>query len=141
MQHCLFLHSLYYGLHQPHVPRVPNERFAGQSGMGPRGDVILEADWCVSEFLKELDKLGLAENTIVVLTSDNGPVLDDGYKDDAVELVGDHKIAGPLAEERQVCSTEVHVYLLCFAGRQQLNHRFPMHSSARWICWHPLQPC
>ena len=55
--------------------------------MGPRGDVILEADWCVSEFLKELDKLGLAENTIVVLTSDNGPVLDDGYKDDAVELV------------------------------------------------------
>ena len=87
---------LYYGLHQPHVPRVPNERFAGQSGMGPRGDVILEADWCVSEFLKELDKLGLAENTIVVLTSDNGPVLDDGYKDDAVELVGDHKIAGPL---------------------------------------------
>lgn len=53
----------------------------------------LEAD-SVSEFLKELDKLGLAENTIVVLTSDNGPVLDDGYKDDAVELVGDHKIAG-----------------------------------------------
>ena len=64
--------------------------------MGPRGDVILEADWCVSEFLKELDQLGLAENTIVVLTSDNGPVLDDGYKDDAVELIGDHKIAGPL---------------------------------------------
>ena len=63
--------------------------------MGPRGDVILEADWCVSEFLKELDQLGLAENTIVVLTSDNGPVLDDGYKDDAVELIGDHKIAGP----------------------------------------------
>lgn len=87
---------LYYGLHQPHVPRVPNERFAGKSGMGPRGDVILEADWCVSEFLKELDKLGLTENTIVIFTSDNGPVLDDGYKDQAEELVGDHKIAGPL---------------------------------------------
>ena len=87
---------LYYGLHQPHVPRVPNERFVGKSGMGPRGDVILEADWCVDQFLKELDKLGLAENTIVILTSDNGPVLDDGYQDDAVELVGDHKIAGPL---------------------------------------------
>lgn len=53
--------------------------------MGPRGDVILEADWCVDQFLKELDKLGLAENTIVILTSDNGPVLDDGYKDDAVD--------------------------------------------------------
>ena len=87
---------LYYGLHQPHVPRVPNEQFIGKSGMGPRGDVILEADWCVSELLNELDKLGLSENTIVVLTSDNGPVLDDGYKDDAVELLGEHKPAGPL---------------------------------------------
>lgn len=86
---------LFYGLHQPHVPRVPNEKFVGKSGMGPRGDVILEADWCVSEFLKELDRLGLTENTIVILTSDNGPVLDDGYKDDAVELVGNHKPAGP----------------------------------------------
>ena len=86
---------LYYGLHQPHVPRVPNERFAGKSGMGPRGDVILEADWCVSEFLKALDTLGLTENTLVVFTSDNGPVLDDGYQDQAVESVGDHKMAGP----------------------------------------------
>lgn len=86
---------LYYGLHQPHVPRVPNERFVGKSGMGPRGDVILEADWCVAEFLKEMDRLGLTENTLVVLTSDNGPVLDDGYKDQAVELLGDHKPAGP----------------------------------------------
>lgn len=86
---------LYYGLHQPHVPRVPNERFAGKSGMGPRGDVILEADWCVSEFLNELDRLGLTENTIVIFTSDNGPVLDDGYKDQAKELLGDHKPAGP----------------------------------------------
>lgn len=86
---------LYYGLHQPHVPRVPNERFAGKSGMGPRGDVILEADWCVGEFLKALDDLGLAENTLVILTSDNGPVLDDGYQDQAVEMVGDHRMAGP----------------------------------------------
>ncbi|GKG73543.1 arylsulfatase [Parabacteroides goldsteinii] len=86
---------LYYGLHQPHVPRVPNERFVGKSGMGPRGDVILEADWCVSEFLEELDKLGLTENTLVILTSDNGPVLDDGYKDQAEELVGNHLPSGP----------------------------------------------
>ena len=64
--------------------------------MGPRGDVILEADWCVTEFLKEMDKLGLTENTLVIFTSDNGPVLDDGYQDQAVELVGDHKMAGPL---------------------------------------------
>ena len=66
---------LYYGLHQPHVPRVPNERFAGKSGLGPRGDVILEADWCVSEFLKELDKqaleLILSQNIIKPQTTDN----------------------------------------------------------------------
>lgn len=86
---------LYYGLHQPHVPRVPNERFVGKSGMGPRGDVILEADWCVTEFLKEMDRLGLTENTLVIFTSDNGPVLDDGYADEAEELVGNHKPAGP----------------------------------------------
>ena len=43
---------LYYALHQPHVPRLPNEKFAGKSKLGPRGDVILEADYCVQEFLK-----------------------------------------------------------------------------------------
>lgn len=87
---------LYYALHQPHVPRVPNARFAGKSSLGPRGDVILEADWCVGEFLKTLDELGLSENTIVIFTSDNGPVLDDGYKDQAIEKLGNHKPAGPL---------------------------------------------
>ncbi len=77
---------LYYGLHQPHVPRVPAKRFEGQSGMGPRGDAIVEADWCVGEVLKALEGEGLLENTLVIFTSDNGPVLDDGYVDEAREL-------------------------------------------------------
>ena len=63
--------------------------------MGPRGDVILEADWCIGEFLKTLDSLGLSENTIVIFSSDNGPVLDDGYEDQAIEKLGEHKPAGP----------------------------------------------
>ncbi len=87
---------LFYSLHQPHVPRVPHPRFAGKSGMGPRGDVILEADWCVGQLLDTLEELGIAENTIIVFSSDNGPVLDDGYKDDAVEKLGNHKPAGVL---------------------------------------------
>ena len=87
---------LYYGLHQPHVPRLPNEKFAGQSGMGPRGDAILEADWCVGQLLDYLQNKGLMENTVIIFTSDNGPVVDDGYKDDAVEKLGDHKPLGPL---------------------------------------------
>lgn len=87
---------LFYSLHQPHVPRVPNPRFVGASGLGPRGDVIIEADWAVGQFLDELDKLGLSENTIVIFSSDNGPVLDDGYKDDAVTKIGKHTPRGGL---------------------------------------------
>lgn len=87
---------LYYALQQPHVPRTPNPRFVGKSGMGPRGDVILEADWCVGELLKTLDEEGLTENTLIVFSSDNGPVLNDGYYDDAVEKLGEHTPTGGL---------------------------------------------
>ncbi len=87
---------LYYGLHQPHVPRVPHERFVGKTSMGPRGDAIIEADWCVGELIAKLEEEGLLENTLIVFSSDNGPVLNDGYKDKAPELIGDHKPAGEL---------------------------------------------
>ncbi len=87
---------LYFATQDAHVPRVPNQRFVGKSGMGPRGDAILEFDWSVGEVLSTLNKLGLEQNTIVILTSDNGPVVDDGYKDRAVELLGSHKPAGDL---------------------------------------------
>jgi arylsulfatase A-like enzyme len=86
---------LEFATHDIHVPRVPHPRFAGKSGMGPRGDAIVEFDWSVGEVLKALDAHGLAENTLVVLTSDNGPVVDDGYRDDAVETLGEHRPAGP----------------------------------------------
>lgn len=85
---------LYYALHEPHVPRVPSKPFDGKSGMGARGDVVLEADWCVGELMKALDERGLTDNTLVIFTSDNGPVLNDGYKDQAVELAGDHDPSG-----------------------------------------------
>ncbi|UMB54054.1 arylsulfatase [Lutibacter sp. A64] len=85
---------LYYAMQQPHVPRTPNPRFVGKSGMGPRGDVILEADWCIGEFMKTLEDEGLLENTLVVFSSDNGPVLNDGYFDDAVEKLGNHDPKG-----------------------------------------------
>lgn len=87
---------LYFATHDIHVPRVPHPRFAGKSGMGPRGDAILEFDWSVGEIMKTVDDLNLSRNTLIIVTSDNGPVVDDGYKDQAVELLGDHKPAGPL---------------------------------------------
>jgi arylsulfatase A-like enzyme len=81
---------LYYAMQQPHVPRTPHSRFVGASGLGPRGDVIVEADWCIGEFIKTLENEGLLENTLIVFSSDNGPVLNDGYYDDAEEKLGKH---------------------------------------------------
>ena len=87
---------LYYALQQPHVPRTPHPRFVGKSGMGARGDVILEADWCIGEFMKTLEEEGILENTLIVFSSDNGPVLQDGYYDEAIEKLGKHTPAGVL---------------------------------------------
>ena len=87
---------LFYTLQQPHVPRTPHPRFEGKSGMGPRGDAIIEADWCIGELYAHLEENKLLENTILILSSDNGPVLNDGYYDDAVEKIGDHTPSGGL---------------------------------------------
>ncbi|MEM9480136.1 MAG: arylsulfatase [Verrucomicrobiota bacterium] len=86
---------LFFSTHDIHVPRIPHSRFVGSSGQGPRGDAMVQCDWCVGELLNYLDKKNLAENTIVLFGSDNGPVLDDGYKDDANEKLGDHDPNGP----------------------------------------------
>lgn len=85
---------LYFATHDIHVPRVPNPRFVGQTTMGSRGDVIVQFDFQVGAILDALDKHGLAEDTLVIMTSDNGPVLNDGYKDQAVEKLGSHRPAG-----------------------------------------------
>ena len=87
---------LFFSTHDIHVPRIAHPRFAGKSSMGPRGDVILQLDWCVGELLKALDQHNLTRDTLVIFTSDNGPVVDDGYRDDAKEKLGSHKPAGPL---------------------------------------------
>jgi arylsulfatase A-like enzyme len=87
---------LYFSTHDIHVPRVPHPRFRGSTPMGARGDAIMELDWSVGRILDTLDRHGLAKNTLVIFSSDNGPVLDDGYQDQAVEKAGDHRPAGIL---------------------------------------------
>lgn len=82
---------LYVGTNDVHVPRYPHERFRDKSGMGYRGDAILQFDWTVGMIVEALEKAGILDNTLIVLTSDNGPVVDDGYADKAVELLGDHR--------------------------------------------------
>lgn len=85
---------LYYSLPSIHVPRSPGARFVGATKMGPRGDDIVQMDWMTGEVMKTLQKLGLDNNTLVIFSSDNGPVLDDGYADKAVQLLGNHQPAG-----------------------------------------------
>lgn len=86
---------LEFAAHDIHVPRVPHARFRGKTAMGPRGDAIVQFDDSVGRLLAVLDELHLAEQTLVIFTSDNGPVLDDGYADGAAEQVGAHRPAGP----------------------------------------------
>jgi arylsulfatase A-like enzyme len=87
---------LYYTLTEPHVPRMPATQFKGKSGLGYRGDAILQLDWTIGQLMKQLKSLGLVQNTLIIFTSDNGPVLDDGYQDGAVTMLNGHTPAGPL---------------------------------------------
>ena len=72
---------LHFATHNIHVPRVPNPRHRGKSQCGTRGDAIVELDAAVGEVLGTLDRLKLADNTLVIFSSDNGGVMDDGYQD------------------------------------------------------------
>ena len=87
---------LYYALTEPHVPRMPSTMFKGKSGLGLRGDAILQLDWAVGEILKQVKTAGIEKNTIIIFGSDNGPVLDDGYVDGAVTELNGHTPAGSL---------------------------------------------
>ncbi|MGL4993826.1 MAG: sulfatase family protein [Bacteroidales bacterium] len=94
---------LYFGTNDIHVPRFPNSRFVGKSGMGPRGDAILQFDYCVGRVISTLEKQGILNNTMIIISSDNGPILDDGYLDQSRELLGDHKPSGELRGNKYSC--------------------------------------
>jgi len=72
---------LYFPSQAIHTPRTPNKRFQGATKLGARGDSMVEFDWKVGEVIKALKEKGVYENTIIVLSSDNGPVYIDGYED------------------------------------------------------------
>jgi arylsulfatase A-like enzyme len=86
---------LYFATHDIHVPRVPEARFVGSSQCGIRGDAIQELDWSVGQVMGTLEKLNLAGNTLVIFSSDNGPVVHDGYNDGSERNLNGHKPAGP----------------------------------------------
>jgi arylsulfatase A-like enzyme len=87
---------LYLATSDIHVPRMPNEEFAGRSLCGVRCDVIEQLDWTVGQVLETLERHRLMENTLIIFTSDNGPVVDDGYADGSVEALHGHTPSGAL---------------------------------------------
>ena len=86
---------MYFATNDVHVPRFPHDRFREKNPMGLRGDAIAQFDWTVGQLMETLDQLELTENTLIILSSDNGPVVDDGYKDKAEELLNGHTPSGP----------------------------------------------
>lgn len=91
---------LFLATHDIHVPRVPHARFKGTSQAGVRGDTIHSFDWTIGQVMETLDRLKLTDNTLVMLTSDNGGVLDANGPDKehggTIETNNGHPHNGPL---------------------------------------------
>lgn len=95
--------------------------------MGLRGDAIVQFDWSVGQIMDTLDKLGLSENTLDILSSDNGPVVDDGYQDRAEELLNGHSPAGPLRGNKySAFEGGTRIPAIVRWPKELLQPRFPM---------------
>lgn len=86
---------LFMSMHENHVPRAPHPDFVGKSETGLRGDAVVELDHVVGELMSTLEELGLKDNTLVVFSSDNGPIFFDGYHDGSIENANGHPASGP----------------------------------------------
>ncbi|NWK56254.1 sulfatase-like hydrolase/transferase [Verrucomicrobiaceae bacterium N1E253] len=87
---------LYFASQDIHVPRAPHEAFQGSSSLGWRGDAMVQFDWTVGQIIQALEEAGLSEDTIVILSSDNGPVYGDGYADGSGDdATQGHDSSGP----------------------------------------------
>lgn len=93
---------LYLSLPENHVPRIPHPKFVGSSETSLRGDAVQELDWVVGKVINTLEERNLRENTIVIFSSDNGPVFYDGYRDGAIEEHDGHDPSGIYAGGKYV---------------------------------------
>jgi arylsulfatase A-like enzyme len=82
---------LYFALNTPHIPWQPPASVKGKSRVGPYGDMILLADWAVGRVLDTLDKQGIADETLVIFSSDNGPPRN---------AIGQHACTGPFRGQK-----------------------------------------
>ena len=83
---------LYFPLTAPHKPVLPHPRFRGKSGLGPYGDFVIQVDSTVGDVLKAVDDAGIAQNTVVIFTSDNGSFMHRLDETDAIDHVTDETV-------------------------------------------------
>jgi arylsulfatase A-like enzyme len=62
----------YVALTSPHTPILPGKEWQGKSGLGKYGDFVMQTDWVIGQILQAIDDAGFGENTLVIVTSDNG---------------------------------------------------------------------
>ena len=85
---------MYFCTNDIHVPRDPHKRFCGKSGLGIRGDVTVQMDDCLGRIRTALTENGY-DDCLFIFTSDNGPVISDGYLDNADVDCQGHNAAAP----------------------------------------------
>ena len=117
---------LYFPLGAPHKPVLPHSRFQGMTKLGPYGDFIAQVDWTVGQVLKTLDECKIADNTLVIYTSDNGSYMHRRDADDAVGHVDDETIQAFRADRHR----SNHVFRGTKADIWEAGHHVPF--LARW---------
>ena len=125
---------LYFATHDIHVPRVPHPRFVGKTGWARAATPSPSWTGPSASILDTLDRLKLARNTLFIFSSDNGPVVDDGYRDEAVEKLGDHKPAGPLRGGKYSAFEAARGCRSWSAGRARSSRASRRRRSARSTC-------
>lgn len=90
---------VYLALSAPHSPHLVPEFAAGRSEAGVRGDMVWLVDWAVGQIMDTLERLGAADSTLLIVTSDNGPLrgsLEPGARESTATVSNGHRSAGPL---------------------------------------------
>jgi arylsulfatase A len=79
---------LYMPLNSPHTPISPSKEWQGKSAIGPYGDFVMETDWAVGEVVKAVERAGVADNTLIIVTADNGcsPAAKGGDPNDMLQF-------------------------------------------------------
>jgi arylsulfatase A-like enzyme len=118
---------LYFALTAPHTPWLAQKQFKGKSRAGEYGDFTMQVDYTVGEVLNTLEKLGIKDNTLVIFTSDNGPVW---FKEDIQKF--NHRAAGPLRGMKLDAYEGAHrmPFIACWPGKIKPNS-----ASSQLICF------